>query len=118
MLGAAKGNLGTAAIFIIMVIASIAGKTPHWVDSLWSTKALKPKFSKLNPIEGHKATVLVGLLVELGKSVFESHAGGGFTLAILNVRTEPILHLSKSPEPAILNGVKELAGRFSCFPVP
>lgn len=113
VLGAAEAVIwALLPFFIIMVIASIAGNTALG-GFLWSTKALKPKFSKLNPIEGIKRLFSLDSLVELGKSVLKVTLVVAFTLAILNARTEPILHLSQEPlKPAILNGVKELAWAF------
>ena len=113
VLGAAEAVIwALLPFFIIMVIASIAGNTALG-GFLWSVKALKPKFSKLNPIEGIKRLFSLDSLVELGKSVLKVALVVAFTLAILNARTEPILHLSQEPlKPAILNGVKELAWAF------
>ncbi len=113
VLRAAEAVMWSIAPFlVIMAIASILG---HILVGgfLWSPKALKPKLSKLNPIEGIKRLFSMDSLVELGKSILKVALVVTFAILILMVKTEPLLHLTQEPlRPAIINAVTEVAWAF------
>lgn len=66
--GMAKGVLSLLPLFGVLLIASIAGPIAlgGW---LLSAKAMQPKFSRMNPIEGLKRMFSVKALMELAKAL-------------------------------------------------
>ena len=69
-----------AVLFVVSLVANIAQ-----VGFNFSTKALKPKFSKFNPFTGIKKVFFSsGSFVELAKSLIKLVVIGGFTYSILS----------------------------------
>ncbi len=69
-------------IFVILIIASFI--SPLALKSvIFSTKALIPKFERLNPIEGIKRLFSLMSLMELGKAILKTILLGGIGLVLL-----------------------------------
>lgn len=69
-------------IFVILIIASFI--SPLALRSIiFSTKALMPKFSRLDPIEGIKRLFSLMSFVELGKAILKTILLGGIGLFLL-----------------------------------
>ncbi|TQV84186.1 flagellar type III secretion system protein FlhB [Exilibacterium tricleocarpae] len=64
----ADGLIALIPLFVLLLIAALAGPVAlgGW---LWSTNALAPKFSRINPIEGLKRMFSAKALVELAKAL-------------------------------------------------
>jgi len=80
----------------ILLAASILGPIGlgGW---LFSTKALAPKFSRMNPIEGIKRMFSVKSLVELVKAVAKVSVVVTVALLLLDLHTEELLAIGNEP---------------------
>jgi flagellar biosynthetic protein FlhB len=76
------GLILISPIFVILIVASFI--SPFALKSIiFSTKALVPKFERLNPIEGIKRLFSLMSLMELGKAILKTALLGGIGLVLL-----------------------------------
>ncbi len=76
------GLILISPIFVILIVASFI--SPFALKSIiFSTKALIPKFERLNPIEGIKRLFSLMSLMELGKAILKTALLGGIGLVLL-----------------------------------
>lgn len=89
---ATHAALALAPIFLVLAIAAMIGSI---FLSGWnfSTKALQPKFSNLNPINGLKKMFSLNSLVELGKATAKLLVVGTASLVCLNIAEPDLLNL-------------------------
>ena len=93
-------------LFMTLLIAAIAGPIAlgGW---LFSTKALAPKFSRMNPWEGIKRMFSVRALVELLKALAKFAVVLIVALLVLSADRDDLLAIAHEPlEPAILHSVQ------------
>lgn len=69
-------------LFAVLMVVAIAA---HWAlaGSVFSLKAIGPKFSKLNPLQGVKRVFSLNGLVEMLKAVLKSLVIGGIGLGVI-----------------------------------
>lgn len=79
--------------FAVMLVVAI-GSSIALSGFVFSTQALGPKFSKLNPISGLKRMFSPKTLVELGKSLLKFFLIGGLALFILRLTFDRYLALA------------------------
>jgi flagellar biosynthetic protein FlhB len=109
------GNAGSLAIstflpfFVILwLIGFVSGMIPGGMN--WSSKALMPKASKMDPIAGIKRMFSANSLTELGKSVLKVSLLLGIMVWTLWTQSDEILKMNKmSLGMAISNGTNILA---------
>lgn len=97
----------------LLVVGWLAALVPPTLLGGWnfSTQAMMPKFSKLDPIAGIKRMFSLQSLVELGKTVLKVLLLG--TIAVIYFRThlDQIMALGRQPiVPAMANGLGILLG--------
>lgn len=100
---------GILPLMALLLVAAIIGPIGlgGW---LLSSKALVPKFSRLNPIEGIKRMFSLKSLVELAKGVAKVAVVVGVALLMLNIYTEELLSVGQEPVlPAMVHAVSILA---------
>jgi flagellar biosynthetic protein FlhB len=71
-----------APFFAVMIVVAIVSSVAL-SGFVFSTQAMQPKLSKLNPISGMKRMVSLKSLVELGKSLLKFFLVGGATVGLL-----------------------------------
>lgn len=77
---------------------------------LFSAKALEPKFSRLNPLQGVKRMFSAQTLVELIKTLLKAAVIGGIAaMVIWSYRAEMIALMHASPTAAMVNGMRLIA---------
>ena len=87
-----QGTLSMARIVLPLLLVGFAGAilvNVVQVGFLFSTKALEPKFSRLNPLEGFKRMFSTRTLFELGKAIAKTAliAVIGYNLIVENAAT-------------------------------
>ena len=98
--------LAMQPFLIALLIASIVGPIAlgGW---LFSTEALQPKASRMNPLAGLKRMFLVQALVELLKALAKFLVILAVALVVLSVDQDDLLAIANEPiEPAILHSLK------------
>ena len=98
--------LAVQPFFIALLIASIAGPIAlgGW---LFSTEALQPKASRMNPLAGLKRMFSVQALVELLKALAKFLVILAVALVVLSADQDDLLAIANEPvEPAILHSLK------------
>lgn len=77
---------------------------------LFSTKALEPKFSRLNPLEGVKRMFSMQTLVELIKTLLKATVIGGIAAWVIwSYRGDMLALMHASPSAAMANGMRLVA---------
>ena len=89
--------VGAQIVLPIMMIALVAGVLGSYVQVgvLFAPEAIKPKLSKINPIQGFKRIFSVRALVELVKSLLKISLVGTVVFAILWMNLDSVLILSQ-----------------------
>jgi len=97
---------------VVMVLVSVLG--PLGLGGWnFSVKALQPKFSKLNPVQGIKRMFSMESLVELAKGVGKTIVVGGIAIVIfINVIPELLYMQGEAVETSILHTAEILAWSF------
>lgn len=93
-------------LFVILLIASIIGPIAlgGW---LWSTKAMMPKFSRMNPMEGMKRMFGTKALMELVKAVAKVLVILLLALVLLSMMQQDMLDLANMDTlPAIVESMR------------
>mgnify|MGYP003302091304 FL=1 len=101
-----------APLMIFLFIASIAGSIAlgGW---LLSSKAVAPKFSRMNPIKGLGRMFSLKSLVELAKAIAKVAVVLFFALIILHTQTDELLGLSREATvPAMAHAARILGWSF------
>lgn len=94
---------GLFPIFVVLLIASIVGPIGlgGW---LFSSKALAPKLSRLNPLEGIKRMFSLKSIVELFKSIAKVLVVGSLAVLLLSSLSNELMTISDEPiYPAIIH---------------
>jgi len=104
--------LGLAPLFLVVAVVAIAA--PLLVSGwLFSTQALQPDFSKLDPLKGIVRLFSLRALVDLGKAVLKSLLIGGVAAWIIwDQRAEMISLLGESLDAALAHLVSMLNHTF------
>lgn len=96
-----------APLAILLVVVAIG--SPAMIGGwLFSSKALIPKFSKLNPIKGITNLVSKNSAVELVKSVLKAILVGAVAYLVIAHDIDPILELSSLPVKSSIGEVSTL----------
>lgn len=96
-----------APLALLLVVVAIA--SPAMIGGwLFSSKALMPKFSKLNPIKGITNLVSKNSAVELVKSVLKAILVGSVAYIVISHDIDPILELSSLPVKSSIGEVSSL----------
>ena len=108
------GSLGAQTLvsllplFLLLLVAALAA--PMLLGGwLFSAKALRPQFSRLNPLKGLKRIFSARALAELGKVVATARLLGAVLVAFLQVRVEDFMILMQLPLSVALARALELA---------
>lgn len=96
------------APFALLLIVVAVGSPAFIGGWLFSTKALTPKFSKLNPIKGIANLVSKNSAVELIKSILKTILVGSVSYAVISSDIDPILGLSSLPVKTSIGEVSAL----------
>jgi len=88
--------IGIAPLMALLLFAAIVGNV---IMSGWnfSTEALQPKFSKMNPLSGIKRIVGPSGLMELGKAIAKFTVIAGVGLLVLYLSKGAVMHLGLEP---------------------
>lgn len=94
----------------ILLIAMVAGVAANYlqVGVLFSTDPLKAKFERINPLKGFKRIYSMRAIVELLKSILKISLIGFVTFAILWLKRDEVLTLSKGTAEHSLMVIGEL----------
>jgi flagellar biosynthesis protein FlhB len=96
-----------APLALLLVFVAIA--SPAMIGGwLFSSKALIPKFSKLNPIKGVTNLVSKNSAVELVKSILKTILVGSVAYVVISNDIDPILALSSLPVKSSIGEVSTL----------
>lgn len=96
-----------APLALLLVVVAIA--SPAMIGGwLFSSKALMPKFSKLNPIKGITNLVSKNSAVELVKSILKAILVGSVAYIVISHDIDPILELSSLPVKSSIGEVSTL----------
>ncbi len=99
----AEVGVGLFPLFLVLLIAALVGPIGlgGW---LFSAKAMAPKFSRLNPIEGLKRMFSLNSLLELAKSIAKvSIVSFLAVMLILNSSAEMMSVAAEAVKPAIVH---------------
>ncbi|WP_210395726.1 flagellar biosynthesis protein FlhB [Motiliproteus sediminis] len=113
-LGHSVGEMGwrLGFLFLLLVIAALAGPIAlgGWN---FSAKAMAPKFSRLNPLEGIKRMFSLKALVELFKGLAKFLVVGALSVVVLVMQEKALLGLANQDViTAMRHGVEILAWAF------
>lgn len=104
-----------APLFLLLLVAALAGPIAMG-GVLFSSKAIMPQGSRLNPLKGLKRIFSMNALVELAKAVVKFSLVAGIACVILLSLQRPLLQLGvMSLQPAMLEALR-MAG-WSIFAV-
>jgi flagellar biosynthesis protein FlhB len=96
-----------APLALLLIVVAIA--SPAMIGGwLFSSKALMPKFSKLNPIKGITNLVSKNSAVELVKSILKTILVGSVAYMVISQDIDPILDLSGLPVKSSIGQVGSL----------
>lgn len=96
-----------APLALLLVVVALA--SPALIGGwLFSSKALMPKFSKLNPIKGITNLVSKNSAVELVKSILKAILVGFVAYLVISYDIDPILELSSLPVKSSIGEVSTL----------
>ncbi|MCJ8501294.1 flagellar biosynthesis protein FlhB [Desulfatitalea alkaliphila] len=104
-------------LLMVVAVAGIAGNVSQFGFMITGEK-MKPKLSKLNPIEGIKRLLSLRSLIELFKSVFKVLIIGSVAFAVVRRELELIPAMVELSIPAVLayvGGVALKMGFFTCL---
>lgn len=93
MNGIESGTSILGPFFVMLVIVALAVNY-YMVGWMISTKALKPKFSQLNPIKGFGKFFKLKSLVELAKSLFKVFAIGYLAYYVVHGKLQLIISMA------------------------
>ncbi len=102
----ADGLIALIPLFSVLLVAATLGPIAlgGW---LWSNKALAPKFSRINPIEGFKRMFSVKALMELGKALAKVGVVLALAIWLLAGMQQDMLDLAnQAPLPGIVHSVQ------------
>lgn len=106
----ADASLMLAPFLLLIVVATFAG--PFLLRGwLFSSKALMPKFSRLNPLTGIKRVVSMQGLVELVKSLAKVGLLGVVSIWLISANLDAIFSLMREPLPVATQHLGDLVGR-------
>lgn len=98
-----------APLFLVLLVAALAGPLAMG-GVLFSSKALMPQGSRLNPLKGLKRMFSMNALVELGKALLKFSLVAGIASVILLSLQRPLLQLGVMPLwPAMMEAL-DMAG--------
>ena len=91
-----EAGYGLYPIFFVLLVASLVGPISlgGWI---FSTKALAPKFSRLNPLEGIKRMFSLKSIVELFKSIGKILVVGSLAILLLSYLSKEVMSISSEP---------------------
>jgi flagellar biosynthetic protein FlhB len=106
----AEAALMLAPFLLLIIVATFAG--PFLLRGwLFSSKALMPKFSRLNPLTGIKRVVSVQGLVELIKSLVKVGLLGVVAVWLISANLDAIFSLMREPLGLATQHLGDLVGR-------
>ncbi len=91
-----EAGYGLYPIFFVLLVSSLVGPIGlgGWI---FSTKALAPKFSRLNPLEGIKRMFSLKSIVELFKSIGKILVVGSLAILLLSYLSKEVMSISSEP---------------------
>jgi len=96
---------------LLMILALVAMLAPLSLSGwVFSTDALGPNFSRLNPMAGLGRMFSANSVIELGKAIAKASVVGGVSTWVLYQQVEPILGLATEPTVAALGHLGQLLG--------
>ncbi|WP_097460339.1 flagellar biosynthesis protein FlhB [Mangrovitalea sediminis] len=109
---ASDAGLATTPILVLLFVAAVAG-TVAIGGAVFSSQALVPKFSRLNPLQGIKKMFSLNSIVELVKGFLKAGVVMAIALLILHHETGDLLSLAnESVRPAMAHVLKILSWSF------
>ena len=105
-----EAALALAPFFLLVVVAALASPLllRGW---LFSSKALAPKFNRLNPFSGIKRMFSSQGLIELVKSLAKVGLLGGVAAWLIWSNVGPIFSLSMEPSPLAIQHMGDIIGK-------
>lgn len=93
---AQEAALAVSPLLLLLLLAAVAGSVGIG-GLLFSSKAIAPKFSRLNPIKGLGRMFSLRSLIELAKAIAKVALVLAVAILILDLRTEDLLRMASEP---------------------